>query len=461
MLARLDAVQEDINEATALSEAIEAVVTAETERTQESVDTARALVDALPDSDDKTTLQSRLATVQEDINEATALSEAVAAVVTAETERTQEAVDTARALVDALPDSDDKTTLQSRLAAVQEDINEAEALSEAVAAVVTAETERTQESVDEATVLVDALPDSDDKTTLLARLDAVQEDINEAQALSEAVAAVVTAETERTQEAVDTARALVDALPDSDDKTTLLARLDAVQEDINEAEALSEAVAAVVTAETERTQEAVDTAKALVDALPDSDYKTTLLARLDAVQEDINEAEALSEAVATVVTAETDRTQESVDTAKALVDALPDSDYKTTLLARLDAVQEDINEAEALSEAVATVVTAETERTQEAVDTARALVDALPDSDEKTTLQSRLDAVQAELDAVEPPKEDVVVLDGDNIFNGFDSVTVITSGDLETLEEVAIIVDGVRVVLTAEQYTALLFNFIF
>ena len=161
-----------------------------------------------------------------------------------------------------------------------------------------------------------------------------------------------------------------------------------------ETKALKAAEAAVATAEETKNQGDVDTAKELVDKLPDGDKKDELEERLEKVQEEINaeaKAKALAEATAAVEKAERTFKEEDYNTAKTLVDALDDSEAKTALENRLKDVK-DVIEAEKA------VVVAENLRTQEAVDAARDLVNELKESDKKTELTNRLDAIQTELD---------------------------------------------------------------
>lgn len=103
-----------------------------------------------------------------------------------------------------------------------------------------------------------------------------------------------------------------------------------------------EAHDAVIKAEQERTQATIDAAQALVNQLPAGTTKDGLQARLDALQDAI-EAERLAEEA--VAKAETDKTQEAVDDARELVNALPDGPKKDALTDRLDNVQNAIDSA--------------------------------------------------------------------------------------------------------------------
>jgi hypothetical protein len=161
-----------------------------------------------------------------------------------------------------------------------------------------------------------------------------------------ATAAVVKAEASKTQVDVDAAKVLVTALPAGTDKTDLEGRLTDVQVIIDaaasatETEKIKTATAAVVVAETNRIQVAVDAAKVLVNGLQDGATKTALEGRIAVIQAEIN-------ATAAVVKAETSNIQVDVDAAKALVTVLPAGATKTALEGRITAVQVIIDAAEA------------------------------------------------------------------------------------------------------------------
>lgn len=109
---------------------------------------------------------------------------------------------------------------------------------------------------------------------------------------------------------------------------------------------------AVEKAESSKTQENVNAARALVAKLPDGKQKTDLTARLNKVQQSIDKdkaaVQALSDATAAVEKAENSKSQKDVDAARKLVKALPDGSNKSTLLKRLDTIriQEDTSKAE-------------------------------------------------------------------------------------------------------------------
>ena len=416
LTARLDAVQKYIDTENAykaqLATATNAVVKAEGSKLQGDVDAARKLVNSLRNSD-KNSLNSRLDAVQKYIDTENAykaqLTTATNAVVKAENSKLQADVTSARDLVKALRPND-KTALTARLDAVQKYIDTENAykaqLATATNAVVKAEGSKAQSDVTSARNLVNNLRNND-KTALTTRLDAIQKYINTENAykaqLATATNAVVKAESSKLQADVNSARNLVKALRPTD-KTALTTRLDTVQKYIDTENAykaqLGSATNAIVKAESSKTQADVNNARDLVKALRPND-KTALNSRLDAVQKYIDTENAYKAQLATatnaVIKAEGSKTQANVNSARNLVNALRPTD-KTALTTRLDTVQKYIDTENAYKAQLATatnaVVKAENSKAQIDIDSARVLVNALPDGKEKTELTKRLDNLQ-------------------------------------------------------------------
>jgi putative cell wall-binding protein len=418
LLNRLQAIQEEIDQngtgQKALDKATAAVEKAEGSKSQADVDKAKALVNGLLSGSDKTSLLDRLQAVQNEIDQVNSdkesLANATAAVVKAENSKMQEDYDMAKKLVDALPNSSDKTSLQDRLDILKGLLDNKTAFEEAVQAVEKAESSKTQSDVDSAKVLVDALANGTDKTSLLSRLQVIQKEIDQngtsQEALDKANIAVSKAEKSKLQADVDSAKTLVEALSDSSDKDSLLDRLQGVQNEINQInnqkQALTEANDAVSKAENTKSQADYNSAKSLVDALPNSEDKTDLLNRLQAVKDEIDQSnankEALNTATKAVEKAESSKIQADVNSAKALVDSLPNSSDKTSLQERLQAVQNGIDQAnadqEALNAATQAVIKAEGSKLQTDVDNAEILVNNLPNNENKTSLKNRLNSIQ-------------------------------------------------------------------
>ncbi|KQN96812.1 RCC1 domain-containing protein [Paenibacillus sp. Leaf72] len=349
---RLDAVQALIDEESAyqllLDEAISAVAMAEMTIAQNDVETARHLVNSLKPAA-KESLNERLDIVQAMIDAYAyqlRLTEATGAVVKVEGSLRQVDLDTARTLVNELNNSD-KAALNDRLVRVQESINYGLKVSIATEAVAKAEGTQKQDDVDAARILVDTL-NTAEKSSLNTRLDAVQTAIDALNdyvlKLAAATEAVEKAESTKTQDDVNAARPLVNAL-NAVDKAALGARLDTIQEEID-ADAyqakLTLAVEAVEKAELTRTQDDVDAARLLVNALEDTE-KGPLNTRLDAIQAEIDDQDnALVVATEAVEIAEASLLQADVTSAEALVNALPETMEKRNLVKRIVAVKKEM-----------------------------------------------------------------------------------------------------------------------
>ncbi|ADL51060.1 hypothetical protein [Clostridium cellulovorans] len=385
LLNRLASVQNEINKSINLNNAISAVVNAETSKQQIDVDKAIKLVNTLSDPIDKINLLDRLTIVQNNID----LTNATNVVVKAEQTKQQVDVSIAISLVNALPDSAEKTSLLNRLASVQNEINKSTDLANAISSVVNAETTKQQGDVNKAISLVKILSESTDKNNLLDRLVNVQNNID----LTNATNTVAKAEESKQQSYVDRAMSLVNSLPDSVEKASLLSRLANVQNEINKSTDLTNAISAVTKAEESKQQVDVDRAKSLVNTLPDSAEKNSLLNRLASVQNYIDKSIDLINATDAVDKAETTKQQIDVDKAKSLIIALLDSTEKTNLLGRLAILQNSID----LNNATNAVVKAEESKQQVEVDKSISLVKTLPDSAEKTSLLNRLASVQNEI----------------------------------------------------------------
>ncbi|EMF0508067.1 hypothetical protein H5O67_001203 [Enterococcus hirae] len=224
----------------------------------------------------------------------------------------------------------------------------------------------TSEQVNATKALVNALPYSQAKEDLLAKVAKAQNALDEIQvnAATEAVNALFNGDTpkpENTQEQIDAAKAKVDALANSDAKTALLAKITTAQNALNaeveKENAATEAVNALFNGDTpkpENTQEQINAAKAKVDALTNETVKTALLAKITAAQQALDEAteeaakvQAATEAVNALFNGDTpkpENTQEQINAAKAKVDALKASETKTELLAKIQKAQEALEE---------------------------------------------------------------------------------------------------------------------
>ncbi|WP_280788223.1 fibronectin type III domain-containing protein [Paenibacillus sp. PastF-3] len=393
--ARLDTVQAAIDYAAKVTAATAAVVKAEGSRLQADVTSARTLVDAL-NTADKTPLNSRLDTVQAAIDYAAKVTAATAAVVKAEGSLLQDDVDAARTLVNAL-NSVEKDTLNSRLSKVQEIVDYNVKVRAATTAVDKAESTKLQVDINAARILVNDLH-TEDKDALNTRLDGIQKAVDYLAKVKKATDAVVKAEESKLQADVTAARSLVGALNEAE-KTELNSRLDAIQEGIDYNAKVKIATAAVEKAEDTFLQTDVTAARVLVNGLKGID-KTSLTERLDAVQEIIDSTTSNQAATQAVLKAEVSKSQSDVNTARALVDQLKDLSMKDKLNQRLDAVQKLLDYSDLIGQAYAAVIKAEGSEKAEDVAAALALIEKLDEGTLKNALSSRLNVVQAVVNAV-------------------------------------------------------------
>lgn len=175
---------------TPLELAEEEVLLAEVSKLQADVDAAQILVDALEDTSEKAELNDRLAVVQAKIDQVILEENAHTAVELAEDNKSQDNLDAAQLLVDALEDSKLKTELHERLEVVQSKIDQVALESKAITAVELAEESKLQADIDAARDLVNTAFEDDSAalTSYIARLDVI-ETINADKVLSDAIKA--------------------------------------------------------------------------------------------------------------------------------------------------------------------------------------------------------------------------------------------------------------------------------
>lgn len=195
-------------------------------------------------------------------------------------------LDNARSYVSALPDNSDKVELLNKINNVQKDVDKAISAESAVAK---AEKSLVQADLDEANKLIAELPDSDMKTGLSSRTKSAQDKINLNTKINDAVQAVIKAENSLSQEDLDSAKKLMDNLEDGETKVSLLGRINAAQSKIDVNVKIKKAEEALNKAKDNLSQSDLNAAKATIDSLPDSQQKTDLLQKYKEVQEDINE----------------------------------------------------------------------------------------------------------------------------------------------------------------------------
>ncbi|MGQ5110878.1 S8 family serine peptidase [Bacillus halotolerans] len=257
----------------AYAAAEQAVKKAEQTKTQADIDKAKKLVSKLPNSSAKKALQKRLDNVQAYRN----VKDAKDKVAKAEKYKTQQTVDTAQAAINKLPNGTDKKNLQKRLDQVKRYI----ASKQAKDKVAKAEKSKKKTDVSSAQSAVSKLPTGSEKTSLQKRLNKVK-----SSNVKTAQQSVAAAEKKSTDAKAAKAQKAVNELQSGKDKTSLQKRLDKVKKKVAAAEAkkVETAKAKVKKAEKDKTKKSKTAAQSAVNQLKASHEKTKLQKRLNAVK---------------------------------------------------------------------------------------------------------------------------------------------------------------------------------
>ncbi|MEC1646530.1 S8 family peptidase [Bacillus halotolerans] len=257
----------------AYAAAEQAVKKAEQTKTQADIDKAKKLVSKLPNSSAKKALQKRLDNVQAYRN----VKDAKDKVAKAEKYKTQQTVDTAQAAINKLPNGTDKKNLQKRLDQVKRYIVSKQAKDK----VAKAEKSKKKTDVSSAQSAVSKLPAGSEKTSLQKRLNKVK-----SSNVKKAQQSVAAAEKKSTDANAAKAQKAVNELQSGKEKTSLQKRLDKVKKKVAAAEAkkVETAKAKVKKAEKDKTKKSKTAAQSAVNQLKASHEKTKLQKRLNAVK---------------------------------------------------------------------------------------------------------------------------------------------------------------------------------
>lgn len=338
--------QDKINEISNKNEleiATEAVKKAEKTLNQEDVDSAREKVKNLNNEEQKNKLNERLDKVQELINKIKKVEKDI------ENMEDLEEKNHIQNEINELPDGKEKDRLQQALDDKVEELeainNGNKTLSEAIEAVKKAERTLQQIDLDRAWVKVKLLAEGKDRDELSDRLNIVQELIFAIKQIEKDIDNMKSLEDEYWIQRE------IDRLPSGSERNRLQQKLDNKIRELegleNDDKALQQAIEAVERAERTITQRDVDRAWVLVNRLPSSRSKDNLIRRLDRVQDLIDERkieeEDLEEAIKAVERAEVTLQQRNLDTARKIVNKLPASIIKDSLNKRLDLVQKLID----------------------------------------------------------------------------------------------------------------------
>ena len=404
-----------VQQSVPVKNATNAVVKAEITKLKINVDKAQTLINALPSGSDKTSLQTRLNIVQKYLSDVTTATQAV---VKAETTKTQTDVNSAKVLVNAL----DNSNLDIRLSNVQDYIND---VSAATGNVLKTETDKLKidanklkAEVATAQTAVSVLPNGTVRTALQTRLDVVKKYLSD---VNIATNAVVKAEISNASADVTKAQTLVSALPNGVDKTSLQNRINDIKGSLSASDA---ATNAVVKAEQSKLQTDVDSAQALLDKLPSSN--TNLQTRLNAVKKYISDVAAATNAVTKVEANKlsADNILLDIKVAQPLINVLPKGTVRTNLQDRINTVLAYTNSVKVATNAV---VRAEITNVQTDIDKAVTLVSALPSGVDKTSLQGRLNAISNENTVLATATKAVEKAEGSNLQSDVNNAQVLLS----------------------------------
>ncbi len=469
--------------------------------TQATINSAKAQVTSLPAGIDKTAFNADIAKAQNLLStlNMTSATTAVNALFTSDWKNTlaggvdQAAINSAKDLVKNLPSGTDKTNLNADIATAQDLLNSQSQVTAttAVNALFSTPSKTAlggsvdQTAIDAAKAKVKVLPDGTTKTNLNADIAKAQGFLNLSKATT-AVNALFTSDWRTAlgatvdQTAINSAKDLVNLLPDGADKTTLTGYVADAQNLLN-TKNLTTATTSVNALFTNAgktaldagvTQATINSAKDLVNVLPDGTSKTNLNADIMKAQTLINPAN-LTAANTSVSALFTDGdktalgvgvTQATIDAAKTQVNVLLDGANKTALNADIAKAQTLINPANLVT-ATTTVNNLFTDDkkialkagvNQAAIDTAKTQVNSLLDGTEKTALNADITKAQNFLNAQDPATTTTTV---NNLFAN-DEKTVLKNGitqadiDLAKTQVTPLLAGTTKDTLTANITTA-------
>ena len=252
---------------------------------------------------------------------------------------------------------------------------------------------------------------------------------------------------------------IVSELPDGAGKDELIAKIEDIKEQITIAQNILNATNSVNSLESFvnsglGTQELINEAntkvnesQSLISLLPNGEVKDTLQERLNQVEDKIELAQATLEVVEleNVVSVGLD-TQDSLNIAKeqlnaatTLVNALPSTENKDSLISRISEAQYQIN----LAQAILDITNAEQSATQEDLNKAIESISLLPEGSVKNDLLEKANVVQQIIDA-NNLLEGIISAD----FTDFNSI----DAALKQLEEAKVIIDNLPNNTTTEKH---------
>ena len=360
-----------------------------------------------------------------EFNEKSDFEKAKIAVEEAESSKDISDIEKAKVLVESLEDGQEKEGLQKRLeelelGAKKEEIEiEIDRLLEKAQGTDDKEDlEEIEANLEELKIQIQELRGGEVKEQLLGKVNEAEKvignkivEIENNGNLEEAIKLVEKVEETKLQEDIDKARELVNQLPDSEEKKNLIARLDAVQNEVDEKIALEETIKNIE----EQINSLVDKGEIglvqeKINLLPEGNERDRLQNILDNKTVELETVELdkiIQEVISAVEQAKNTKTQEDIDIARSLISQLPEGNEKEELNNNLDIVQNEIDEKTVLEETIKNIE----EQINNLVDKEKASsiqenIHQLPGGSEKDRLQSMLDNKVVELEEKPADEED-------------------------------------------------------
>lgn len=320
-----------------LNIAIQAVISAETTKTDSDVIAADKAISLLPNGADKINLINRLNAIK-NLLYINNLNAANVSVSIAEKALTEDSINEADKLIQKLPNGNDKTTLISRLLAAKELIK----LNSANDAISIAESSLLDSDADRADKIISSLTTNQYKPNLLNRMNILRSKIYENKVLL-CKSALSRAESLLTTDSINEADKLIKALPNGNDKDLLILKLTNLKNFIK----IIDTVKVLTTAENSLSDSDINAADKAISSLPNTQLKDILAKRLTADKDRLYQNKVHAATIATNKAAAL-LTPEAFNEANKLINLLPMGNDKTYLsnLVKIIAANKALNDAE-------------------------------------------------------------------------------------------------------------------
>lgn len=197
----------------------------------------------------------------------------------------------------------------------------------------------------------------------------------------------------------ETALELITSVPDEVKKDELMNRLEVAKqlhEENMKLKEATEAVNAVDKAKETKNQYHINIAYQKVNEIKNDEVKRQLIEQLKELEQQISYEKKLNDAIRTVELAEQFELANYITLAQDKINALPENEDKTSLQDRLDIVKEAVllkNQAQYINQAENYIRLASIIGTQSYIDKAQEYIDLILDDEKKAELQAKLDSM--------------------------------------------------------------------